>query len=103
MRQYIPTIIGAGELQRKTATVLKRVASDEQESFVVTHNVPQIVMMSIERYTQLKALEDIEFIPHRKTSPQLVRQSFERIGLYSKSFLDDLEDGLKKSSVYTAD
>lgn len=101
MRSYVPKIIGAGELQRKTADVLKKIAQEEEECFVVTHNVPQIVMMNIGRYSQLKALEELELNPHRKTSLSQVRQSFEKKGLYSKAFLDDLEDGLKKSSVYS--
>lgn len=101
MPQYTPNIIGAGELQRNAATLLRKVAQSEKESFVVTHNKPNVVIMSVGRYEELKALEELEFIPHRKTSPSRVRNSFARTGLYSEEFLDDLEDGLKKSSLYS--
>ena len=101
MPQYTPNIIGAGELQRNVATILRNVAQSEQESFVVTHNKPNVVIMSVARYEELKALEELEFIPHRKTSPARVRNSFARTGLYSEEFLDDLEDGLEKSSLYS--
>lgn len=82
-------------------TVIKEVSGSDKESFVVTRNEPQIVVMSIKRYEQLKALEDLEFIPHRKTSPENIREKFEKTGLYSKKFLDDLEDGLRKSPLYS--
>lgn len=101
MAHYIPNLIGAGELQRNAATIIKKVSKSEEESFVVTRNEPKIVIMSIKRYEELKALEDLEFIPHRKTSPEHIRKSFEQSGIYSKEFLDDLEDGLKKSSLYS--
>lgn len=101
MPQYTPNIIGAGELQRNAATILRRVSQSERESFVVTHNKPSVVIMSVARYEGLKALEELEFIPHRKTSPSKIRHSFERAGLYSKEFLDDIEDGLSKSSIYS--
>lgn len=101
MPKYTPHLIGAGELQRNAATILKEVALSEKESFVVTRNIPQVVIMSLKRYEQLKAIENLELIPHRKTSPKAIRQSFEQTGLYSKAFLDDLENGLKKSSPYS--
>ncbi len=101
MPQYTPNIIGAGQLQRNAATILRKIAQSEKESFVVTHNKPQIVVMSIARYEELKSLEELAFIPHRKTSPARIRDSFARTGLYRKEFLDALEDGLKKSSAYS--
>lgn len=101
MSQYTPNIIGAGELQRSAATILRKVAQSEKESFVTTHNKPTVVVMSIARYEELKALEELELIPHRKISPARIRNSFARTGLYSKEFLDDMEDGLAKSSVYS--
>lgn len=101
MPKYVPSLIGAGELQRNAATILKEVEASEKESFVVTHNEPRVVIMSIKRYEKLKALEDLEFIPHRKSSPKKIRESFEQTGLYSRKFLDDLEDGLQKSSLYS--
>lgn len=100
MKRYIPRLIGAGELQKKTAVILKEVAASEEESVVITHNQPQVVIMSIQRYEKLKSFEDFSFIPHQKSSPKQLRQSFEKTGRYSKAFLDDLEDGLKKSSLY---
>ena len=100
MRQYTPNIIGAGELHRKAATVLRQVAASDRESFVVTHNEPRVVIMSIPRYETLRALEDATFLPHRKTSPQSVRASFAKTKKYSPAFLDDLEKGLSKSSLY---
>lgn len=101
MPKATPHLIGSGDLQRNAATIIKEVASREEESFIVTRNEPQVVIMSIQRYEELKALEDLEFIPHRKNSPGKIRESFERSGLYSKEFLDDLESGLKKSSLYS--
>lgn len=56
----------------------------------------------IESYEELKALEELELIPHCKTSPRHIRDSFAKTGLYSDDFLDDLEDGLKKSSVFSS-
>lgn len=101
MAAYIPNIIGSGELQKNVSVIIKKVAQSEEESFVVTNNEPKIVMMSLTRYQELKALEDLELIPHRKTSPKHIQKSFEKSRLYSKEFLDDLEDGLKKSSLYS--
>lgn len=101
MATYIPNIIGSGELQKNVSVIIKKVARSEEESFVVTNNEPKIVMMSLARYQELKALEDLEFIPHRKTSSKQIRESFAKSGRYSKDFLDDLEDGLKKSSLYS--
>lgn len=101
MSKSILNIIGVSELQRKTPTILKTIAKSDRESIVVTHNVPQVVMMSIARYENLKAREDLEFIPHRKTSPRAIRASFAETGLYSKELLDEIEGGLNKSSVYS--
>ena len=101
MSNPIPNIIGSGELQKNAATVIKKISNSNEESFVVTNNKPKVVIMSIIRYKELKAFEDLEFIPHRKSSPQQIRQSFEKTGLYSKEFLDDMEDGLEKSSLYS--
>ncbi len=101
MSHYTPHIIGAGEFQRKTATIFRQVAQSERESLIVTHNVPQAVIMSIPRYEMLRALEELEFIPHRKSSPSRIRESFEKSHLYTKEFLCDLEEGLKKSSLYS--
>jgi len=101
MASSIPKLIGAGELQRRAATILKTISQSDQEGFIVTHNVPTAVIMSIGRYAKLKALEDLELIPHRQTSPRQIRESFAKTKLYSKDFLNDLEDGLNKSSLYS--
>lgn len=101
MSHLIPHLIGSGELQRNAASIIQNVAKSDQESFVVTRNEPKVVIMSIKRYEKLKALEDLELIPHQIKSPEKIRESFEDTGLYSKAFLDDLEDGLKKSSLYS--
>jgi len=101
MANVIPKLIGAGELQRRAAAILKNISQSDQEGFIVTHNIPTAVIMSIGRYSKLKALEDLEFIPHRQTSPRHIRKSFAKTKLYSKAFLDDLEDGFKKSSLYS--
>lgn len=97
MKRYVPRLIGAGELQKKTAVILKEVAASEEESVVITHNQPQVVIMSIQRYEKLKSFEDL----YQKSSPSQIRQSFEKTGRYSKKFLDDLENGLEKSSLYS--
>jgi len=57
MKKAIPYIIGIGELQRKAADIIKSVES-EQEGFIVSHNQPQAVLMSLKRYQQLKSLEE---------------------------------------------
>ena len=101
MSPAVPNIIGSGELQKNAATIIREVSVSNDESFVVTNNEPKVVIMSIMRYKELKAFEDIELIPHRKSSPKAIRQSFEKTGLYTKGFLDDLEGGLKKSSMYS--
>ena len=101
MSKHTPHLIGAGELQKNASIIIKQIEASDQESFVVTHNQPKIVIMSIKRYEKLKALEDLEFIPHQASSPAKIRASFEKTGLYSAEFLDDLEKGLKKTSLYS--
>ena len=101
MTQYSPNIIGTGTLQRNAPSVIRKVASSHQESFIVTHNEPKAVIMSLARYEELKTMEELAFIPHRKSSPRRIRQSFEKTGRYSAAFLDDLEEGLRKSSIYS--
>ncbi|MBI2464234.1 type II toxin-antitoxin system Phd/YefM family antitoxin [Candidatus Peregrinibacteria bacterium] len=100
MSKYILRIIGSGDFQKNAAKIIKEVAKSEKESIVVTRNNPQIVIMSIDRYEKLKAIENLEFIPHIKTSPQQISESFKNTGLYSDDFIADMEDGIKKSSLY---
>ncbi len=58
MKKAIPYIIGIGELQRKTAELIKQVDSKHEEGFIVSHNQPRAVLMSLKRYQQLKILEE---------------------------------------------
>ena len=71
MNHSTPRLIGSGELQRNAATIIKRVAREDQESFIVTHNKPQAVMMNLRRYRQLKALEELPLIPIKKLHPNI--------------------------------
>ena len=57
MKKAIPYIIGVGELQREASSVLKAVKK-HQEGIVVSHNQPQAVLISLERYARFKALEE---------------------------------------------
>lgn len=100
MPKYTPTIIGTGQLQRHTAQVLNSIAKSSSESFVVTNNRPTAVLMSIERYEKLKALEEITFLPHQPTAIPAIRKAFQETGYYSEAFIDDLASGLKKTSLY---
>lgn len=60
MKKAIPYIIGIGELQRQAASVIKTVDLKHSEGFIVSHNEPQAVLMSLKRYAQLKALEEVK-------------------------------------------
>jgi len=101
MKKLITNVVGAGEIQKNAGGIITRISQSEEDVLVLKNNKPQVVMMSVGRYEKLKALEDLEFIPHRKMVPSAIRESFGAIGLYSKDFLDDLEEGLKKSSLYS--
>lgn len=57
MKKVIPNIIGVGQLQRQVATVIKLI-QDREEAFIVSHNEPQAVMMSLARYQELMNLEE---------------------------------------------
>lgn len=58
MKKAIPYIIGIGELQRKASEIIKHVDSKHEEGFIVSHNQPKAVLMSLKRYQQLKLLEE---------------------------------------------
>ncbi len=58
MKKAIPYIIGVGELQRKASEIIKQVDAKHEEGFIVSHNQPQAVIMSLKRYQQLKMLEE---------------------------------------------
>lgn len=57
MKKYIPYLIGIGELQRQASSVIQEV-EDKEEGFIVSHNEPQAVLLSLKRYAALKALEE---------------------------------------------
>lgn len=44
--------------------------------------------------------EALEFIPFRKDKIEEIISDFEAVNLYEEGFLRDLEEGLRKSSVY---
>lgn len=58
MKKAIPYVIGIGQLQREASSVIKEVSLKHEEGFIVSHNEPQAVLMSLKRYTRLKALEE---------------------------------------------
>ena len=58
MKRNIPYLIGMGELQRHAADIIRRLHSRHKEGFVVSHNEPQAVLMSLNRYEQLTAHEE---------------------------------------------
>ena len=57
MDKYLPNIVGIGDFQKKAAHYLKKMKG-KQESVLVSHNKPQAVLMSLERYEELRALEN---------------------------------------------
>lgn len=56
--KQIPYIIGIGELQREASSVIKKIDLNHEEGFIVSHNEPKAVLMSLKRYERLKALEE---------------------------------------------
>jgi prevent-host-death family protein len=62
MRKAVPYIVGIGELQRQASFVIKRIRSRHGEGFIVSHNEPKAVLISLERYERLKALENAKSI-----------------------------------------
>lgn len=57
MENFTPKIIGIGEFQKKTSHFLKEL-KNKKESFLVSHNKPQAVIMSLDRYATLRSLEE---------------------------------------------
>lgn len=57
MKAAVPELIGMGQLQRETTQTIRKVAREGQEAFIVSHNKPQAVLMSLTRYKMLTALE----------------------------------------------
>lgn len=62
MKRSIPYIIGIGELQRQASSIIQAVEDKYGEGFVVSHNEPKAVLISLKRYEQLKALEEDEIL-----------------------------------------
>ncbi len=58
MENYIPNIIGIGDFQKKASVYLKRLKGAFREGLLVSHNKPQAVLMSLDRYEELRRLED---------------------------------------------
>lgn len=58
MTKAVPYMIGIGELQRKASSVVKEIDSRKEEGFIVSHNQPKAVIMSLKRYQKLKAFEE---------------------------------------------
>lgn len=58
MKKAIPYLIGVGDLQRRASAVIREVSEKHGEGFVVSHNEPQAVLISLKRYEALKALEE---------------------------------------------
>ncbi|MBI3541419.1 MAG: hypothetical protein HY073_04715 [Deltaproteobacteria bacterium] len=57
MKKAIPYIIGVGELQRQASSVIKAL-DHKYEGFIVSHNEPRAVILSLKRYAEFKALEE---------------------------------------------
>ncbi|MBI2346529.1 MAG: hypothetical protein HYV03_06570 [Deltaproteobacteria bacterium] len=58
MKRAIPELIGMGQLQREATRTIRRIAHEGQEAFIVSHNKPQAVLLSLRRYQELRALEE---------------------------------------------
>ena len=52
--QYIPSIVSASDLQRRSGKVIDRVKESSQPYIVVRNNKPQAVILSIDQYEELK-------------------------------------------------
>lgn len=60
MKKHVPFIIGMGQVQRELTHILREI-EEEKEGFIVSHNQPRAVLMSLKRYERLKALEEARF------------------------------------------
>ncbi len=101
MATYIPQLVGAGELQKNASSVIKKIAESSEESVIVNRNIPVVVIMSIQRYEQLRAHEEHQLKPFQTPSLDKVRDGLQSTGKYSKDLIEDITDGLKKSSFYS--
>lgn len=57
MKKYVPFIIGIGQVQRELTPILREI-EEKKEGFIVSHNEPKAVLMSLKRYEQLKGMEE---------------------------------------------
>ncbi|OGQ04329.1 MAG: hypothetical protein A3F82_10350 [Deltaproteobacteria bacterium RIFCSPLOWO2_12_FULL_44_12] len=58
MKKAVPLLIGIGEVQRGLSQILRRLDEEEGDGFIVSHNEPKAVLMSLKRYEKLKHLEE---------------------------------------------
>jgi len=52
--QYIPNIVSASDLQRKSGKIIDRVKESTHPYIVVRNNKPQAVIIGIDQYEELK-------------------------------------------------
>lgn len=62
MKRAVPYLIGIGEFQRQAASVIKTLTDKHGEGFIISHNEPKAVLLSLDRYAKLKALEEAKRI-----------------------------------------
>ena len=59
----LPYLIGIGELQRQASSVIKKIdGMHGGEGFIVSHNEPKAVLMSLRRYQMLTLLEEAKHL-----------------------------------------
>lgn len=58
MKKNIPFIIGIAQIQRGLGHILHELDEEVQEGFIVSHNEPKAVLMSLKRYEQLRSFEE---------------------------------------------
>lgn len=51
-------MIGIGEFQKNASSLLKRLQGSQREGLIVSHNKPQAIIMSLDRYEELKRFEE---------------------------------------------
>lgn len=101
MSTYIPQLVGAGELQKNASSVIKKIAESQQERVVVNRNTPVVVIMSIQRYEELRGHEANQLKPFQAQPLTAITEGLKSAGKYSKELIEDITDGLKKSSFYS--
>ena len=58
MEKYIPNMIGICDFQKRASSYLKKIKEQKREGILVSHNKPQAVLMSLQRYQELRQLEE---------------------------------------------